>query len=142
MLYTERFTLYDFVAASMLAIFTVWLWQLIAYPIFQDQNTLLVTLLTYAFYLIGAVGITILAFRRKARKRFVDGLLLGIVMSLAALFYIAMLVGMNARFFTIVLVSFTFGSGLGTIIVNKYIVSPMDEGTILEDEESEETFEK
>jgi len=126
-LITERFTLYDFMAAGMLAIFTVWLWQIIAFPIFGNQNTLLATILSYIFYSIGAVAITILAFRRKSRKRFLDGLLLGIIMALAALFYIALLVGMNTRFFTIVLVSFTFGAGIGTNIINKYIHPTLDQ---------------
>jgi hypothetical protein len=129
----EKFTIYDFMAASMLAIFIVWLWQIIAYPIFKNQNNILVTILTTIFYSIGAVAITILAFRRKTRKRFLDGLLLGIVMSLASLFYIALLVGMNTRFFTIVLISFTLGGGLGTYILNNYILS------LIVEEETEET---
>ena len=115
----------------MLAIFTVWLWQIIAFPIFGNQNTLTVTVLSYMFYLIGSIAITILAFRRKSRKRFLDGLLLGIIMALAALFYIALLVGMNTRFFTIVLVSFTLGAGVGTAIVNKYIHDPLEEESSL-----------
>lgn len=129
----EKFTIYDFMAASMLAIFIVWLWQIIAYPIFKNQNNILVIILTTIFYSIGAVAITILAFRRKTRKRFLDGLLLGIVMSLASLFYIALLVGMNTRFFTIVLISFTLGGGLGTYILNNYILS------LIVEEETEET---
>lgn len=137
-MYTERFTLYDFMAAGMLAIFTVWLWQIIAFPIFGNQNPLLATILSYIFYSIGAIAITILAFRKKSRKRFLDGLLLGIIMALAALFYIALLVGMNARFFTIVLVSFTFGAGVGTSIVNKYIHSPLEEESTLPNEHDED----
>jgi membrane protease YdiL (CAAX protease family) len=137
---TERFTLYDFIAAGMLAIFTVWLWQIIAFPIFGHQNSTLATILSYIFYSIGAIVITILAFRRKSRKRFLDGLLLGITMALAALFYIALLVGMNTRFFTIVLVSFTFGAGIGTAIVNKYMHLPLEEESALPDEDDETYF--
>lgn len=122
-LYTERFTLYDFIAAGMLAIFTVWLWEIIANPIFKNPNSPLLDVLSYIFYISGAIIITILAFRRKSKKMLLHGLIFGLFMSLSTLLYIALLVGLNSRFFTIILVSFTIGGGLGVIVLNRFFPS-------------------
>ena len=121
-LYTEKFTIYDFIAAGMLAIFTVWLWENIANPIFKNPNSPLLEVLSYVFYLSGAIIITILAFRRKSEKMFLHGLVFGLFMSMSTLVYIFLLVGLNSRFFTIILISFTIGGGLGILVVNRFFL--------------------
>jgi hypothetical protein len=119
----RRITIYDFMAASMLSMFTVWIWEQVVALFLSQSSVTILTVLSYIVYTLAGIIISLLALRKNESKRLIDGFLIGLISSIATIIYYSLLIGVNTNFVTVVLVSFTIGGGIAGF-VNKNLLQP------------------
>lgn len=116
-------SIYDYLAASMLAIFIVWLWAqtAIQFPeFFREAPTSLVTAASYAFYTFGGMVISYIVLEKNRSRRLSAGLKVGGFCFIAATvyFYLRSWV-LQANFVVALLFSFLVGGYLGAVVYIK-----------------------
>ena len=118
---TRGLSLYAFVAASMLGIFSVWLWSQIVNIFFQISEVSPIYLLaTYSYYIISGTIIFFLALKRNQSEKIIDGIIISVVTLITTTLYILVSIGTYSSLIFVLIISFPIGGYLGAKISARY----------------------
>jgi len=123
-------SIYDYMASSMLGIFTVWFWAQTAIQFskfFEETHPIIISLLSYIFYTIGGTIFTYLVVEKMKKVNMGTGLKVSIVASLASSVYFYLSTNVTPDLILAIFVSFLLGGYLGVqIMMRKVVVSVIE----------------
>ena len=130
-------SIYEYLAAAMLSIFTVWFWAQTAeqFPqFFESAPPLLITAASYAVYTLGGALVSYLVLEKSGSRRVIVGLKVGMFSFFASAAYFYMYSGVvRVSFIVALLFGFLIGGYLGAVVSIKRAMdrvksSPSDGG--------------
>lgn len=113
-------SLYDYFAASMITIATIWLWSQIANHIPQFLETTppkIVTAVSYGFYTVGGAAASYLVLYKTGNRQVKTGLKVGAFCSVASALYYTLYSGVQPNLILAIIISFLLGGYLGAILM-------------------------
>jgi len=114
-----RPSLYDYLAAAMITIATVWLWAQAAihFPqFFEEAPPLLVTAASYAFYTLGGAAASYLVLNKSGSRQVTTGLKVGAFCSIASILYYYIYSSDQPSFIVLMFTSLLVGGYIGAIV--------------------------
>ncbi|MGD2200476.1 MAG: hypothetical protein PVJ38_02450 [Candidatus Bathyarchaeota archaeon] len=109
-------SIYDLMAASMLGIFSVWLWSQIVNLFFQTAEASSPYILAISYYVVCGGIISFLALRKLQSKEILDGIKIGGVISIASAVYVFLTLGEFSSLIVVLFIGFPLGGYLGAIL--------------------------
>jgi hypothetical protein len=109
-------TIYDYMAASMLSIFTVWFWAetVETFPrLFHEAPLTLLTASSLLFYILGGAVSSFLVLDRVDSLDVTVGIRVGFISSLASAIYFSLFAQPDLNFIMALIFSFIIGGYLG-----------------------------
>lgn len=102
----------------MITIATVWLWAQAAIHLpefFESAPALLVTALSYGFYILGGAFASYLVIHKTGNREATTGLKVGAICFITSAFYYTLYSGVQQNLITAMIISFPMGGYLGAL---------------------------
>ena len=111
-------SIYEYVAASMITIATVWLWAQASIHVpgfFGAAPPALITAASYGFYALGCAAASYMVLNKTGNREVMTGLKVGAFSFVASSLYYSASSGVNPNLIAAMFFSFTMGGPLGAI---------------------------